>query len=480
MSQVAKGFVWSTVERFSCQGINFLLSIIIARIVSPSSYGLIVLIQVFLSFSQLFVDSGFTNAMIQKKNRTEIDYCTVFIFNLFVAICVYFILFFSAPYIANFYNEPQLTNITRVISLNLILSSLSIVQRARLTINLDFKTQTKAGLTAVIVSGIIGIFCAYSNMEVWALVIQGLTSQAIITFCLMYYSRWMPSVTFSRDSFTALFKYGSKLLANNILTNIYINIYNLIIGKRYLPMELAFYNRAFTLSYFPSANISEVLNRVIFPVLTKHQDDKTKLKEYYFRYLHLTCFIIYPLMGLLIIMAKPLIIVLLTEKWLPTVPYLQTFCINFMLYPIIQQSGNPVAAIGHVGILLKYQFVKRTVSFLMLLLTLNHGVLAICWGVVLSSLFEAFINVYIEKKEIGISFSEQIKFQIDILLLTLGTCMCVYVITLIIDIPILQIIIGGGVGFIFYISGTLLFNVQERVYVGRIFKQNSGKRELFK
>ena len=196
MSQVAKGFVWSTVERFSCQGINFLLSIIIARIVSPSSYGLIVLIQVFLSFSQLFVDSGFTNALIQKKNRTEIDYCTVFIFNLFVAICVYFILFFSAPYIANFYNEPQLTNITRVISLNLILSSLSIVQRARLTINLDFKTQTKAGLTAVIVSGIIGIFCAYSNMEVWALVIQGLTSQAIITFCLMYYSRWMPSVTF--------------------------------------------------------------------------------------------------------------------------------------------------------------------------------------------------------------------------------------------------------------------------------------------
>ena len=188
MSQVAKGFLWSGIERFSIQGVGFILSIIIARIVSPSSYGLIVMIQVFLSFSQIFIDGGFANALIQKKERTEIDYYTVFLFNFAVAISLYVVLFISAPYIAVFYNEPQLTNLTRVISLNLIFSSLSIVQKARLTIALDFKTQTKAGLLAVLISGSCGVICAYSGMEVWALVVQGLMTQLIISLSLMFFS----------------------------------------------------------------------------------------------------------------------------------------------------------------------------------------------------------------------------------------------------------------------------------------------------
>ena len=283
MSQVAKGFLWSGIERFSIQGIGFILSIIIARIVSPSSYGLIVMIQVFLSFSQIFIDGGFANALIQKKDRTEIDYYTVFLFNLGVAIGLYVLFFLSAPYIADFYNEPQLTNLTRIISLNLIFSSLSIVQRARLTIALDFKTQTKAGLIAVVVSGTIGVICAYSGLEVWALVIQSLASQVIISLSLMYFSRWMPKMRFSINSFIKMFDYGSKLMANNVVTGIYINLANLIIGKKYSAVDLAYYNRGFTLSQFPSSNIAEIMNRIIFPVLSRVQDDRQQLIEKYLK-----------------------------------------------------------------------------------------------------------------------------------------------------------------------------------------------------
>ena len=233
MSQVSKGFFWSAVERFSIQGVSFVLGIIIARIVSPSAYGLIVMIQVFITFSQLFIDGGFANALIQKKDRNDTDYCTVFIFNMGIALLLYLLFFLCAPLIARFYVEPQLITITRVIALNLIFSSLSIVQKTRLTINLDFKTQTKAGLIAVIISGTTGVFCAYAGLEVWALVIQGLLNQLIGSIMLMYYSRWRPRMVFSVDSFRRLFSFGSKLMLSNILTGIYINLNNLIIGKKY-------------------------------------------------------------------------------------------------------------------------------------------------------------------------------------------------------------------------------------------------------
>ena len=399
MSQVSRGFAWSAVERFSVQGISFFLSIIIARIVSPSAYGLIVMVQVFLSFSQLFIDGGFANALIQKKDRNETDYCTVFFFNLGVAIFLYMLLFFLAPVIANFYEEPQLTSITRVISLNLILSSLAIVQKTRLTINLDFKTQTKAGLVAVIISGTIGVICAYRGFEVWALVIQGLVNQFIISVTLMYFSRWKPKLIFSGQSFKRLFSFGSKLMLSNILTSIYVNVTNLVIGKKYSSADLAFYNRGFTLSQFPSTNLSDVMNRVIYPVLTRVQDDLDSLRSEYLKYLHLTHYIILPLMGLLLVLAEPLIEVLLTPKWLEAVPYLKIFCLNFMFYPLQQQAGNPVAAIGHSGVLLKAQIIKRIVALGILVVTLTISIPAVCWGILASSAFEAVVNVLICRKE---------------------------------------------------------------------------------
>lgn len=462
MSQIARGFFWSGIERFSIQGVGFILSIIIARILSPSSYGLIVMIQVFLSFSQIFIDGGFASALIQKKDRTETDYCTVFLFNLAVSIGLYFFFFLMAPFIADFYSEPQLTSLTRVISLNLIISSFSIVQRTRLTIVLDFKTQTKAGLIAVCISGITGVICAYSGMEVWALVVQGLVGQTIDTLSLMCFSRWTPKFQFSIDSFKKMFSYGSKLMANNLITCIYINLANLIIGKKYSAADLAYYNRGFTLTQFPSTNIADVMNRIIFPVLTRLQDDREKLVEAYTKYLHLSNYIILPLMMLLIVLAHPLIEVLLTEKWLPAVPYIQIYSLNFMLYAAMLQAGNPVAAIGHTGILLKYQFVKRAVSFILLITMVGISIKAVCWGIFVSSVFEVIINMYVLKKDIGVGFLQQIRPQIDVLFAVCVLGFCTYLWTLITDNAYIQLFVGGVIGLLVYIASTYIFKLRER------------------
>lgn len=481
MSQVSRGFAWSAIEKFSIQGISFLLSIIIARIVSPSAYGLIVMIQVFLSFSQLFIDSGFANALIQKKDRDETDYCTVFIFNMGVAVVLYLLFFFAAPLIANFYEEPQLKSITRVISLNLIFNSLSIVQKTRLTINLDFKTQTKAGLIAVIISGTIGVICAYNGLEVWALVIQGIISQLLSSALLMYFSRWRPKMVFSVGSFKRLFSFGSKLMLSNILTSIFINLSNLVIGKKYSSANLAFYNRGFTLSQFPSVNLAEVMNRVIYPVLAEKQDDRAALKKEYLKYLHLSHYVILPLMALLLVLAEPLIVVLLTPKWVEAVPYLQIFCINFMMYPIIQQTTNPVAAIGHSGVLLKYQLVKRFVSLVILAGTVIISVKAVCWGTVVSTLFEAIVNVLVVRKEIGVGLRDYLKTQMDVIVTVVMVCTIVYFGSLLIGNMFVKLLIGGIMGVLLYFGATMLFNFQEKKYivnaVVNILSRRKSKRE---
>lgn len=465
MSQVSRGFFWSAAERFSVQGISFLLGILIARIVSPNAYGLVVMVQVFITLSQLFIDGGFANALIQKKNRTEIDYCTVFFFNLGVALLLYGLLFVGAPVIAKFYEEPLLTSLTRVIGLNLIFSSLSIVQKTRLTISLDFKTQTKAGLISVIISGVAGVICAYKGLEVWALVIQGLLNQALISIMLMCYSRWLPRMQFSVDSFKSLFSFGSKLLMSNFLTSIMIQVYNLVIGKRFTSADLAYYNRGFTLSQFPSTNISDVMYRVIFPVISNLQDKRDKMVEAYYRYLHLSNYIILPIMGLFVVLASPLIEVMLTAKWLPSVPYIQIITLNFIVYPWMQQSGALIAAIGKSGLLLKAQIVKRIISFVILLVTIGFGIKVMCFGLVIGSFIETTINLYMDKKEIGLKFKDQLISQADVFGVTLIMCSIVFVFTLFVSNPYAQLFIGGVIGVIIYIFMTFLLKLEEKEYI---------------
>ena len=346
MLKVTKGFFWSAVDYVSVQAIQFFISIIIARLVAPSAYGVIVMVQVFVSFAQLFIDSGLKNALIQKKDRTDIDFYTMFIFNLGVALFFYAVLFIVAPYIADFYNQPVLADLTRVIGLSMVLSSLSITQLARLQILLDFKTQAKARVLSVIISGIIGIGCAYHGMEVWALAIQGVVGAFVTSVLLMYFSRWMPRWRFSYQSFKHLAIFGSKLLFGNILTMFYIQITNLIIGKVYTPAQLAYYNRGFALSQLPSTSIVGVISQTVFPIYCELQSDKRNLLVAYNKYTRLSCLIIFPVLSIVGVFAFPLTIVLLTERWVGMAEYLSIFCLVFSFYPIFTNGGQIVMAVG--------------------------------------------------------------------------------------------------------------------------------------
>ena len=326
-SQAVRGVLWSAVERFSVQGIQFVLSIIIARLVAPSEYGLIAMLGIFLAIAQTFIESGFSNALIQKKDRTEIDFSTVFYFNIVVSLVVYLILFLSAPYIALFYKEPLLDIITKWVGLNIIISALSIVQRAKLTIQLNFKTQAKASLIAVIVSGICGITMAYYGYGVWALVCQSLLNNLLNTLLLWVFARWMPAFIFSWQSFKGLFSFGSKLLLSGLLHTIYLNLYTLVIGRKYSATDVGYYNRSYSLAQYPSVNIVGVITRAIYPIQCEMQHDEERLSSSFIQYLRMSCYIIFPLMVGLAVLSKPMVLVLLTDKWVSMSELLSILCI---------------------------------------------------------------------------------------------------------------------------------------------------------
>lgn len=462
MSRTSRGIIWSFVERFSSQGIGFIVSVVIARLVAPEMYGLIALITVFLSFAQVFIDSGFGNALIQRQNRTEEDYNTVFIFNMAVAIILYVGFFLAAPLISDFYEEPRLTLLTRFVALNLIISSLCIVQRTRLNILLDFKTQAKATVIATVIGGTVGIVLAYQGFEVWALVVQQLTSQSITTIVLMYCSRWRPRLQFSWVSFHSMFSFGSKLLINNVITSIYINIANLFIGKYYSPASLAFYNRGFTLSQLPSTNIEAVLQRIIYPLTCEVQNDRERLVQTYYKYLHFSHFIILPMMTLLCVLSAPLISVLLTDKWLPAAEYVSLFSINFMFFSWIDQSGSVTNAVGRSDLNLKGTFFKRPIAFVMLFIALGISVRAICIATIFTSFVEMITNMYFTNKVVGITYLQQFKSQADVIAVNVLIGIVTHLTANLFSTPIYQLIIGGIVGVTSYILLTFVLRLEER------------------
>ena len=384
-TKAVKSVMWSSIERFSVQGIQFILSIVIARLVTPSEYGLIAMLSIFLAIAQTFIDSGFSNALIQKQGRTETDNSTVFYFNIAVSIIVYGMLYGAAPFIADFYKEPLLTTVTRWIGLNIIISAFSIVQRAILIIKLDFKTQAKASLIAVILSGGVGIAFAYYGYGVWALVIQAIASNFINTFLLWIFAKWTPAFRYSWQSFRTLFAFGSKLLLSGLLHTIYMNLYSLVIGKKFSAVEVGYFNRASTLAQFPSINITNVLTRAIYPIQCQLQDQQDKLKNSFIQFIRLSVFLIFPLMIGVCVLSKPLVLLFLTEKWLPAAELLQILCIAYMWYPVMSINNNMLNVRGRSDYFLKAEIIKKVIAIGILVATLPWGVKILCWGLVLYS-----------------------------------------------------------------------------------------------
>ena len=469
--KTTKGIFWSTIERFSNQGMSFLFSVILARMLDPSDFGIIAMITIFFAVAQSFVDSGFSNALVRKTDRREEDLSTCFYFNIGVGIMAYIVLFLIAPLVASFYNQPILSPIIRITGLGVVLNSLCVVQQALFTIKIDFKSQAKVTLSATIISGIVGVILAYQGYGVWALVWQGVVMTSARMALLWLMSKWRPTTGFSKSSFNYLFGYGSKLLASGLLDTIYNNIYPIVIGKFYTPTQLGNYSRALSFAQLPSSNITSILQRVTFPVLSTIQDDIPRLQANYRRLLKLSAFIIFPLMMGLAAVAFPMIRLILTPKWEGCSLYLQIICFALMWYPIHAINLNLLQVKGRSDLFLRLEIIKKIVGVCIMCITIPLGITAMCIGMVASSLISLFINTYYTGKLIDIGYLKQMRDLTPIFINSLIMGGIVYFSIQISDNDILQLSLSIIVGVLSYIGGASMITRSELKEFLNLFKR---------
>lgn len=404
-----QGVKWSAVERFSVQGIVFLVGLVMARLLTPSDFGVVGMLSVFLAVSQTFIDSGFSNALIRKIDRTELDCSTAFYFNVVIGAICYAILFGGAPFIASFYNMPILKDVTRVLAITLFLNSLTVVQVALLTIKVDFRTQAKVNLCSSLVSGGIGIFLAYTGWGVWALVYQQICRSIINVILFWAAAKWHPMLKYSWASFNNLFSYGSKLLLSGLLHTLYLNVTNLVIGKFYSSKDLGFYDRGQQLGKIPMESTVSIFQRVTFPILATIQKDNEHLISAYRKYIKVSSILIFFCIFLLAALAKPIIILLLTDKWSESIIYLQLYCMAHMLNHITRINLNLLQVKGRSDLYLRLEIIKKTISLTILLIAAPFGIIAICCSQIVYSWIAVYLNTYYTDKLFGLSLWMQIK-----------------------------------------------------------------------
>lgn len=473
--QTIRGIVWKAVDSFAVQGIQFVIGIILARLLLPSDYGLLGMLAVFLAVSQSFVDSGMGSGLIQRKNCSTQDYSTVFVFNFGVSAFFYLLLYVSAPYIASFYDVPQLIPITRVIGVNIIINSLSVVQRARLTIALDFKTQANINIIATSVSGVIAIYLAYTGFGVWSLVVRQIVSSIISVVLLWTLSRWKPSILFSKQSFKELFGYGSKLLVAGLVAQVFNNLYNIVIGKAYSASELGFYTQAKGFAELTAGTVTSIIHQVTFPVLSSLKDDTERMISVYRRMIKMSSFFIFPAMTLLSILADPFIRFFLGEKWLLTIPLLQLMAFARIFYPLSVLNMNILNAIGRSDLFLKVDLSKLPMTIIALIITLPLGVKAVVIGHVITSFIAYFINAYLPGKYFGYGAVAQLKdmwpYMIGSVVTAATTLLAIYFI----DSTLLQLIIGAITALVTYLLFCFWLKVDElneiKTVVVKLFKK---------
>lgn len=407
--KVVAGMTWTGIERLATQAIQFIIGIIIARILMPSDYGIVGMLAIFIAIAQTFLDSGFASALIQKKDRTDVDYSTVFYFNIVIALVLYGMFYVSAPWIASFYNMPVLTEVTRMTTLSLIISGLTIVQHAKLIIDLRFKHLALASIVSVSVSGVCGIIMAYNGFGVWALVYQGLISAASRTSILWLSSKWNPRLVFSVSSFKRLFSFGSKLLCSGMINTIYSNLYTLVIGKAFNAAEVGFYNRANQFATLPSNTVTQMVVNVNFPILSQMQDDNERLVKSYRKLLCAPLFILTPVLLGIAAVGYPLVEIVLGHKWLPCVPYLQILCIGCLFNPLTHINLNLLYVKGRSDLVLKLELIKKPIGFLILLISIPFGIWWMCFGAALYNAIAFIFNCHYTKKILNYGLFSQLR-----------------------------------------------------------------------
>jgi len=456
-----KAVKWSFVERFGQQGIQFVVSVFLARLLLPEEFGLIAMLSIFIAFGNSFIDSGFQKALIQKKELTHVDECSVFYFNIFIAFIVAGLMFLSAPLISRFYDQPQLTSITRALSIVFLFSSFGLVQDSLLIKKLNFKSVFKINVSSYILSGISSIAIALNGFGVWSLVVLHIGSTLFRTVFLWFFSSWRPALLFSFDSLKSMFSYGSRLFIVSLTNSVFGNIYQVIIGKLFSAASLGFYSRAKTLSMYPVTVITSVINQVSFPVFSKIQDDKTRLKNYMRKTLTTLTVVTFPLMIGVAVVAKPLIIILLTEKWLPSVPFFQMLCVVGMLYPIHVVNLNALNAQGRSDLYLKIDVINKVLIILVVFITYRFGITAMIMGQIINSFIAYYFYSYYSGKHLNYSMGMQIKDMLPSLSVAVIMGALVYSLKyFIVDNDLILLIVQVLSGVIIYVGLCYSFKIE--------------------
>lgn len=450
--KTVSGLLWSFIDQFANLGIGFITGIILARLLSPREFGLIGMITIFIAVSESFINSGFSSALIRKKDCTDTDFSTVFYFNLAAGILFFFILFFSAPAIAVFFNEPQLEPIVQVLGVILIIDSLTLIQRTILTKRVDFKLQARVSVIASLISGIIAVVMAFNGFGVWSLVAQRLSRQAFNSLFLWLWNRWKPLLIFSTQSFKELFGFGSKLLASGLIDTLYRNIYYLVIGKYFSAQELGYYTRADQFKALPSQNLNGIIGRVSYPILASIQDDIPRLKNNYQKLIRSTMLITFILMLGMAAVAEPMIITLIGEKWRPSIIYLQMLCFVGMMHPLHALNLNMLQVSGRSDLFLKLEIIKKILAVPIIVIGIIWGIKIMIGGMMVNTLIAYYLNSYWSGRFIGYSFKEQVADIFPSFILAISMSIGVYLLGLLLPFKPLWMLTTqtlAGAAFIF-------------------------------
>ena len=457
-------------ERLGSYGVSFLVSIILARLLEPEHHGVIALVNVFTALLQVFVDSGLGTALVQKKNADTVDFSTVFFFNMGMCTTLYCLMFFAAPWIARFYEIPELTPIVRVQSLVLVFYGVRNVQNAFVAKNMLFKKTFMVTLSGSIVSAVVGITMAYLDFGIWALVGQTLTNQMVATIVLWWTVKWRPTWQFSFQRLKGLFSYGWKLLVSALLDTVYNDLRTLIIGKKYSSADLAFYEKG---SQFPKvivSNINTAIDSVLLPAMSREQDDRERVRAMTRRAIRVSSFCMWPMMVGLAVCGESLIRLVLTEKWLPSLPFLYVFCFSYAFQPIHTANLNAIKAMGRSDLFLKMEIVKKVIGISAILISMQYGVLWMAYSLVITSVINQFVNSYPNRKLLGYKYEEQLRDILPTILIAVVMGAVVYCVKFLGLSDFWTLCIQVSVGACVYVGISWLLRIDSFLYILNILK----------
>lgn len=458
-------FIWRFTERTAAQLVTFVVSIILARILSPEYYGTIALVTVFTTILQVFVDSGLGTALIQKKDADDLDFSSVFFFNMFMCVVLYIVMYIASPYIAAFYNDKGLTPIIRFISLTIIISGVKGIQQAYVSRNMLFKRFFFSTIGGTIASAIIGIILAYRGYGVWALAIQQVSNTAIDTLILWLTVKWKPKFMFSFQRLKRLLRFGWKLLVSALLDTIYGNLRNLIIGKKYTSADLAYFDQGDKLPKAIVTNINVSIDSVLLPTMSKMQDKTEAVRTLTRRAIRISVYIVAPLMIGFACCADYLVRLVLTDKWLPCVPFIRILSVSYLFWPIHTANLNAIKAVGRSDIFLKLEVIKKAVGLALLLSTMWFGVKIMAYGLIVECLLGLIVNTWPNKKLLHYGYIDQMRDIAPSVLLSMAMGVAVYCVGLISMPEIVKVVAQITLGIVIYVAGSGIFRMKEFEYL---------------